>query len=193
MNFEFNISLMIIQSKEVKNKILIMLVRMLAVLVAAIIISLFLIQKIEQKSGSLLQKRILAEVVQRRAQTKIFLQEDFKKVEPYLNQIKNVFPDQENLVSFLSVLEALAAQTGNQQSFIFENTAPLSVGDFTLNRVVYRISLAGNYDSALNYFRKFEKLPYVVKINNFDVSGSGGLDKGATVIIGGEIYSKYSK
>lgn len=90
--------------------------------------------------------------------------------------IKRAFIPSNNILEFVSAIEALAVKNGLIQSFHFSTPTPASIdGPFPLSTITYQNTISSaNVSTLISYLKEFEKLPYFTKIESLSISSGSG-------------------
>lgn len=110
--------------------------------------------------------------------------------------IKHAFIPSNNILEFVSVIEALALKNGLTQAFHFSTPTPASIGGpFPLATITYQNTISSADVSALiNYLKEFDQLPYFTKIEALSISaGSGDWRTAGTVSFSASVLAQSSQ
>jgi len=88
--------------------------------------------------------------------------------------LDDAIPDGENPLRFRRILDDLALNTGNSQSFTFKTSLPQASASIPTVRVIpYVITLEGNLDSFIAYLNELQKLHLFIAVDSLILSGEG--------------------
>jgi len=153
----------------------------------AIILIIFLTQKISRESKDLTAKRSSFVVWENRGERLLILQDGYKKVENDIPRLAVLLPTEDQLINFLSSLENIAIETNNKQSFNFiGGINPASENE--PKSINFTLTLQGDINTFIAYLKKIQTIPYFVKITNINITGNQGLNNQSQINLLGKVY-----
>ncbi|MBI4034005.1 MAG: type 4a pilus biogenesis protein PilO [Candidatus Brennerbacteria bacterium] len=105
------------------------------------------------------------------------------KGQPYLNVLRNVVPQKDELIDLPKDFQAIAQEDGLEYGFTFLGEAPASAA--ALGSVKFSLSLGGGLTGLLSFLENMENFRYLVNLE--DVSVSRGLE-GMKMGIRGSVF-----
>lgn len=172
------------ENKKFKKKILFKIIQIIIVLILSTAISYLFIQKTKKEGKDLINKRLTAKNVAAKYEARIRLANEYKIVEPYLDQISNFLLKEEDVPEIISSLEKLAQDTGNQSSIKTKSETSYKFSGSEAEKIDYMVTLSGDYDTFLSYCKNFKSLPYFSKMEYINISGALDLDKNSQMVCG---------
>ncbi len=104
------------------------------------------------------------------------LEKYYQDKEDNLARIEGAYLGPEEVVGLITTLERIAAQTGN--IFEIQSAVPASTGDEKDSYLTLRISLQGDFNSALAFLANLEDNPYppyrLIEIDDLSIRRTGG-------------------
>ena len=160
----------------------------IAVALAGALISFFTWQ-INRIGASLSEKEKLVRILERRGETVAILERDLARINDPEGRIRSALLSSENILSFVSTLESLAAERGVIQQLQFGTPTVHPAGATPISVIGYSISVSGNAETFLQYLKRFESLNYFTGIRSLSVTApENGWEKGASVLLSALLY-----
>lgn len=153
--------------------------------------------RIKKEADNLQSAQNLIYLAAKQAEAGAALERQYEKISPHLDKINAALPAGNDLLNYMGALDALAKETQAEQAVKFQvqaSGAPsnLPTKDKTKTEqagVEHTIELKGNFDKITNYLAGLEKLPYFIKIVNFNLNGSKGLANEAAATLTVKIFT----
>lgn len=95
------------------------------------------------------------------------LKQERQRAEVLEQKLERIVPDTERLLSVNSDLDAIAGETGMQQSFAFGQETPATAQE--PKAVAVNLSLVGTLSQFLSHLGRLEALPYVLNLNQIEI------------------------
>ncbi|MBI5466121.1 MAG: type 4a pilus biogenesis protein PilO [Candidatus Kerfeldbacteria bacterium] len=150
----------------------------------------YLSGRLNRMSDEMSKQRTLMEVLTTRENITASLRAEAQILVDDLKIIRQAVPSSDDLTSVVSSLESAAAQNNLVQVL---NFASLSEGATGIVPLGFQASLTGNLDNFTAYLGKLEKLPYVIQIQNVDLTGgSQGYAAQGQFQLSGRVYVRNS-
>lgn len=162
--------------------------RAIIFLIASFVLCFYFAGRINKISNDIMEKRELLSLYQNSQEQYAVLKEDFSKISSHIDKVRGVFPQSENVLSFINAFENLAASNGIQQYFKFENVTPQPVFGLNLFQIPFNVTLSGTKAQFLNYLAGLERLPYFTKIDFLNMTTVQDFESQAQIIIRGILY-----
>lgn len=141
--------------------------------------------KFLSEESSRLRIEFLANQIQQA--TFIDLSNNYEKIKPHLEKIDQAIPEEKNILPFINEIENLATNKQLIQNFKFEK-----VGESSLTPIFkearFSLTLYGNLSQFLDYLKSFEEIPYFVKIDSVNFSGTPSLTDFSEMRLKGVLY-----
>ena len=161
----------------VKKQLIRIAVRTLIVLIIAAIHIFVFLQGSEGASWEIFETRAQTLALSQLEARKNELSIDYNDVVNAIFLLDDALPDGENPLKFRQVLNDLATNTGNSQSFTFRTALPQPIASFPDVKVIpYTITLSGNLNSFINYLNEVQKLKLFIVIDTLNLSGGNNFD-----------------
>lgn len=144
------------------------------VIVAGSAASFALKNKIEASSKKIYESRSMLKVLENRDETYSLLKADYPLVSDGLPLLRKALPKEDGIFEAVTSLDALATETNNTQSLVFDSLASAqSIGG--VKSLGFTANLDGNFGSFEEYFKKIQKLPYFIEISNVSIANGSGI------------------
>jgi len=181
--------------KKFKKRVYLKIGVIVVVLILVFIVSFIFAKKINKEGNDLIAKRIAAQTILVRNQSKASLSKEYEQAKPYIEKIQgfNFIASKDDVVKIISLLEKTAQETGNKQSVQLKEAQPaqdISALGTPAEKMNYTITLDGTYDSFFEYAKKITRLPYYINIDYINVYGSVDLGKSSQTVLGISFYIK---
>lgn len=162
-------------SSELKiEKIVKLIISILAIIVAGGAISFVLKNKIEARAEKIYESRSMLKVLENRDENYSLLKADYPLVQEGLPILRKALPKDDGLDAAVSSLDALAVETNNIQNLVFDPLIGAQAAG-GMKSVGFTASLEGNFGTFENYFKKIQKLPYFIEIGNISIANGEGV------------------
>lgn len=170
-----------------------LLVIIISILISTILI-LFLVSKIKSQFQNLIEKQTLLFLAQNRTQSSNKLELDFKKIEENLPNIKKALPDQNNLLEYLSDLDATSKSFGLISTVsIQQNASQAPLLDGKVVPVEFTMQVQGNLHSFNQFLEAVERLPYYTKILSLDSTSEKNVSDSANFNLKAQVLTHSPK
>lgn len=167
----------------------------IAIGIAAMIVSIFS-ERITKIGQTLSEKKVMTLALQERSETVATLRNTFATIGNSDQRIQDAFLTTDNVLEFVTAVEAIGNQNSMQQSIKFATPElPLVETPFiTVIPVGYTITTSGTVTTLANYLRQFEALSYFAGIKSITLStgSSKGWEDSSSITIQGTLYTKKS-
>lgn len=157
------------------RNLLVLIGRHAAIAVGSIVVSIlasyFLAREIARVSDGVVQNRHLATTLEKHTELLSTLARDAQIVGTSDATIESAFVPSDNILEFITAIEALALKNGATQSFHFEtpSLSPISA-PFPISTIGYSNTLSLNASSFANYLTDFDKLPYFARVTSLSIT-----------------------
>lgn len=145
-------------------------------------------------ANTIVQNRHLASALEKRIELFSTLARDAQIVGSNDVLIDRAFIPSDNILDFISSLDALALKNGVTQSFHFETPVPSSTSaPFPLSEIGYSDTLSiTNVSGGIHYLKEFATLPYFTKIENLSITSnsSQGWHGPSNIAFRATVYAK---
>lgn len=152
---------------------------------------LFLVDKIENKTKQLQEKRSILRVSQQQDNNFLELKNTYNIVETNQKKIENIFPNENNIENFIVKLENISNQTNNTQILNFDSLDNAKIEGENIKSLKFTIFLTGNINTFTDYLNQIENLFYFIEIENVTLDNNLGISNNASKMsIKSKIYIK---
>lgn len=159
---------------KIRFSALVMAGQIVLVILSAGAVDYFLTKQVDGLAMSLSEKRSLLKVWLERDNTAIQLRRDYEIVKDAVPNLGRPLPTIETFGIFITEIENLAAASNVAQTISFSEPQQSQIENILV--VPFSIILSGaTYDTALNYIRKFENMPYFAEIEMVGFLSSAGI------------------
>lgn len=110
----------------------------------------------------------------------------YEKLEPSLEKIDKIFVNPGLPVEFIAFLEKIAKDSKIE---IKISSPPLREKDI-LTSLNFQINTTGFFPNFLSFFEKIETAPYLIEIQNLNVSKAGKVEAGIAANLSIKVYSR---
>lgn len=158
--------------------------------VIALSITLFIANRIEQETATVVKNKQLAASLGKRTEFLARLNYYAEVIGNNDERIEHAFPPVNALADFNEALNDIARKSSVTQSLHIAPPANSSfTAPFPLFAVSYTNTISGNIISFQRYLQAFENLPYFTKIENINISSSGKWEDSATMSYGASLQT----
>lgn len=164
------------QEEKFKKILVIMISEILIFLIVSIFLSFYLKSKIVIQRKQILENQTKVLNIKSLAKSEIKLKNQYKIIEPYLDEVNNFLPDEENILEIVNWLENLAKSTNVKQTIKIKGSSPFR---YNYKRINSEISISGNLDKFLDYLEKFENSRYFLPVKKLKVMSVSDINKSA--------------
>lgn len=175
--------------KQFAIKIIINLALTLVVILVVITATTILGGEISKTADALHSKASLIKLVESRSLDAAMLQ---KKLEPLGDidaKIESAFPTQDNVVDFVSAMDALAVQSQVTQTLSFNAPNPIPSSDILPLAVMeYSGTVTGPVNILSAYLKNFEDMTFFTQITSMNLTSSSGWSNDATLNFQARLY-----
>lgn len=149
----------------------------------------FIIQAVSKKAEEIAERKILAISFEQETVNFGSMENDYNKINPYLNTIENILPDSDNLVRVLEALNNFGLKVGVYSSVNLESQSLLPSDIDGLNYIPFSIIIDGNYESLRNYLKGFNQQPIFASVESIAFNGQS-IFNSARIKLNGKIYTR---
>jgi len=161
------------------------------VIVFTVSLILFLVDKIENKTKQLQEKRSILLVSQQRDNNFLELKNSYEIVENNQKTFEQIFPNENNIEKFIVTLENTAKNTNNIQTLNFDQLRNATIEGENIKSIKFTIILTGNISSFINYLNEIKKLSYFIEIENITLNNNLGItNNNSRMNIKSKVYIK---
>lgn len=170
-----------------------------------LLLILFLNGRVSSSAQKVAKSRGELEALRQKNATLQKVQAEFAKIEPDVDKVLAILPDNKSFVDFLSFLEGEASASGLEIKFDFEEKKvptsqtpvtstesarlPSPGGEATGGQAItFSMELSGGGGALASFWRKLEQGPYFINIQNIDFNTPDGLDGGGDIKLKVKLY-----
>ncbi len=156
----------------------------------------FAVRGIKKINLTMQEKKEMNYLIKNQSEINANIQKDFKNIDPdYEKKIMNSLPSVYNILTFVAVMDDLAARHSLEQVINFsqptgplEPTEPLKIFTINFTLTLNKVTI----DNFINYLKEFEELPYFASIDNASLVGSGasGWLDNSSLTLSGKLYAR---
>lgn len=132
---------------------------------------------IQSSAKKIAQQQLELRRAQARLEAAATIRAQHKQFEPLLQNITNLLLTEEEVLTFVKLLEDTALETGNQITVRFVGTgvAVPSQDVPELSVVMLNISINGSEQSFLDFLAEFNRFPHLAQMRSMDIEGERGI------------------
>lgn len=175
-------------SKQLATKIGVIFIVVVVAIIAVIILSGQIKEKTISISGLQAQSQTLA------SQGEAFsrLMKDYQVASPYLESVKQLLPNQNQIISFSKDMADAASSFNVNLGFGFEKEGVKEVSE-GVGAISFSMSLSGNFSNIVEFITSLKESRYFVDFNSFDFTGGSADsiikgDRSISAIIRGRVF-----
>lgn len=178
--------------KQIFTAILKNLAKAASAAIIAVIIAVIFSGQIAKIGETLAEKKKLSAILEKRSDTAVKIEENFKIIGPNEIKIQNALLPADNILEFVGFLESLAGQTSVSQNFGFSTPTvlPQSEENISLAIINYNLNIGANIFILINYLNGFEGAPYFTDISGINISAPNGLESDFNATMSAKLYAK---
>lgn len=150
------------KSKIIKKIVLSFAIDLLILIILGIVSLSWLIPQIKKEALSLREKQTEIAIFQGQENSRADLEKNYQEIKPNLTQIITALPSKSDLTKFVNDLDKIASS-----SFLrFEEKSPIP------GTLLFEVKNPGNLESGVILIKNLETLPYLIKIQSFEITPS---------------------
>ncbi|MBI4993402.1 hypothetical protein HZC33_00360 [Candidatus Wolfebacteria bacterium] len=176
--------------KNFKNEILAIIGATFLILLVEGTIIFYIVGYLQKQIDATKEKQRLLSVAKIERFNAVYLKNDLGKVENYFSVVNDILPDEKNILSAISQIEAIGQNTGNKVSVQVDSSQIFADSTTGSRYVIFTAPISGNYQSIRQYLENLNSNLFFAKINSFNFSGSPTINNVSSGSLSGEIYLK---
>jgi hypothetical protein len=131
-------------------------------------------EKIETKANQISERRIMLVAMEKNEDNFLQIKESYKIVQNDLPVIKQYFPDEDNIDSFVDNIQSLAEKSGGKQILKFEPLNKSAIEGINLRKLTLSSTVYGNTGIFIKYLQGIQNMPYFIRIDRIEIKNAVG-------------------
>jgi Tfp pilus assembly protein PilO len=171
-----------------KNKLVYLSAIFVSIVVGVVFIAVLpTINEIKNLRKNIISKKIELEETLIKERNMSKLNEKVKIIEPKLEELNNIFINENKELEFITTLEGVAINNNVKQTINLMTESAIAENGY--KKIPLNLSVTGNFINVVKYLTEIESLNYYIDIKNFNISSENKKIDGSLLSISSEVLN----